>query len=276
MRRAVRGGETVRQPYPQDPVLTDLSARINGVRSRKSNLATQVVEAIRSAIHDRQIPLGAKLANENVLAAQLDISRATLREAIRILSHEGLLVSRRGIGTFVSDHVPPRIKSGLERMSSTTDLIIDAGSEPGTRDLAWAVEPAPPEVAEALGLEPLEAVAVVHRTRLIDGQPLMRTQEYLPLPVIGDAALLDGFDGRSLYAFLKERLGLRVSHCASTITAEKATVAVAQVLEVLPGEALLVLKQVHFNGRGERVLYSVNHHNPALMEFYLVRTEVNP
>lgn len=264
------------QPQAQVAVLVDLSARINGARSRKSNLVTQVVEALRAAIVEQHLPLGSKLANENVLAAQLDISRATLREAIGILVHENLLVSRRGIGTFVAEHTPARVQSGLERMSSTTDLIRAAGSVPGTRDYSWEIRTAPIEAATALNLDGVQDVAVVNRTRLVDGQPLMWTQEYLPLSVVRGSELLSRFDGLSLYVFLNEQLGLSISHCTSSITAVKAPLPVADVLEVLPGEALLVLKQTHYSRQGEPVLYSVSHHNPKLMEFYLVRAEIAP
>jgi len=43
-----------------------------------------------------------KLPNENELSAALGVSRATLREAIRLLSARGILEVRRGKGTFVS------------------------------------------------------------------------------------------------------------------------------------------------------------------------------
>ncbi|MBQ4232257.1 MAG: FadR family transcriptional regulator, partial [Lachnospiraceae bacterium] len=46
---------------------------------------------------------GDKLPNENVLSEELGVSRTTLREAIRTLVSEGLLVVRRGLGTFVNE-----------------------------------------------------------------------------------------------------------------------------------------------------------------------------
>jgi DNA-binding FadR family transcriptional regulator len=46
---------------------------------------------------------GEKLPNENELSEKLGISRTTLREAIRTLVSEGILVVKRGAGTFVAD-----------------------------------------------------------------------------------------------------------------------------------------------------------------------------
>lgn len=45
---------------------------------------------------------GDQLPNENELAVQLGISRATLREAIHLLAAQGILVVHRGKGTFVA------------------------------------------------------------------------------------------------------------------------------------------------------------------------------
>ena len=44
---------------------------------------------------------GDKLPNENDLSKELNISRTTLREAIRILVTNGVLEIKRGLGTFV-------------------------------------------------------------------------------------------------------------------------------------------------------------------------------
>lgn len=52
-------------------------------------------------IEKRFLP-GDKLPNENELSEALDVSRTTLREAIRILATNGILEIQRGRGTFVS------------------------------------------------------------------------------------------------------------------------------------------------------------------------------
>ena len=53
-------------------------------------------------VHGRFAP-GDKLPNEPALAEELNISRTTLREALRILSTRGLVEVRRGVGTFVTE-----------------------------------------------------------------------------------------------------------------------------------------------------------------------------
>ena len=70
------------------------------------NLSERVIDQLYSMIVIDQIFLpGDKLPNENVLSEQLNVSRATLREAISSLVAQGVLVVQRGKGTFVAENV---------------------------------------------------------------------------------------------------------------------------------------------------------------------------
>ena len=66
-------------------------------------MAQQVAEQLYSRIVvEKGLRPGEKLPNEVELAGELGVSRATLREAIRTLTAQGVLEVRRGKGTFVS------------------------------------------------------------------------------------------------------------------------------------------------------------------------------
>jgi DNA-binding FadR family transcriptional regulator len=67
----------------------------------KSILSEKVAANIRQMIVDQQLEPGDKLPNELVLTDQLNVSRSTLREAIKILRSHNVLEVRRGRGTFV-------------------------------------------------------------------------------------------------------------------------------------------------------------------------------
>lgn len=70
------------------------------------NLSQRTADVLTKMILDEQrYKYGEKLPNENELAEDLGISRTTLREAIRILTAKGLLVVKRGKGTFVSEQI---------------------------------------------------------------------------------------------------------------------------------------------------------------------------
>ncbi|MGG4775782.1 transcriptional regulator LldR [Alcaligenaceae bacterium 429] len=64
-------------------------------------LSDQIAQQIQQLILDQQLKPGERLPAERVLAAQLNVSRPPIREAIRTLASQGLLATRPGGGTFV-------------------------------------------------------------------------------------------------------------------------------------------------------------------------------
>ena len=71
-----------------------------------------------------------KLPSEFEFRKSLGVSRATLREALRLLEEENVIVRRHGVGTFVNPK--PLFTSGIEHLSSVSSMIENAGMEPGT------------------------------------------------------------------------------------------------------------------------------------------------
>ena len=65
----------------------------------KNTRTQRTADRLRHMIVEEQVfHYGEKLPNENELSSRLGISRTTLREAIRILTSEGLLTVKRGKG----------------------------------------------------------------------------------------------------------------------------------------------------------------------------------
>lgn len=84
---------------------------------KKKGLVQQVADDIYKMItSDGIFKPGEQLPSENILSSQLGISRATLREAIRILASQGILEVYRGKGTFISKDIKALGAFGLESM----------------------------------------------------------------------------------------------------------------------------------------------------------------
>ena len=64
-------------------------------------LADDVARRVRALIEEQKLEAGMRLPAERQLATQLGVSRNSLREALAMLVNEGVLLSRRGGGTFV-------------------------------------------------------------------------------------------------------------------------------------------------------------------------------
>lgn len=255
-----------------DLQIAQLSGLIWQGGAPREDLVARVASAMRSKILAGDIANGTKLPSEAKLAALLAISRPTLREAARVLAREGLLDIRHGVGTFVANR-RHAVVSPLDTMLSMSALIRAVGGEPRSRAVDVALVEAPPDVATALALTEGTAVARVTRVRLIGERPLALAYEYVPLrDEAAELATLERFDGASLYEFLCTRLGRSLMHSQMATTAVVASEAQARLLEVKRRSPLLMMREVHFDQDGRRVLYSINYHNSAVVEFTLLRT----
>jgi GntR family transcriptional regulator len=242
-----------------------LRAHLREHRSRGGNLGQGIVDAFRGIIAAGALKPGEKLENESNLAQALEVSRPTLRQAISVLIHDGLLDGRRGVGTFVAAQ-RPRVESGIEQMFSASALIRQAGHQVGTRDFRLRKVKADAEVAEALALPLGEPVAAITRTRLADEEPLIVCFEFLPLHTFSYKKV-QAFDGGSLYRFMAEELDLQVMECQTTFLAVRPKPDVAARLGISVDHPVLELRQVHFSADGERLLFARNFHNSAKTSF---------
>ncbi|WP_420844596.1 GntR family transcriptional regulator [Mangrovibacillus cuniculi] len=100
------------------------------IKTDARHLYLQVIDRLKEDIENGVYKEKERLPSEFDLAKQLGVSRATLREALRILEEDNVIVRRHGVGTFVN--VKPLVTSGIEQLNSVTNMIRQAGMEPGT------------------------------------------------------------------------------------------------------------------------------------------------
>ena len=82
---------------------------------KPSQLSDQVIEHLQGAIAAGEYAVGAKLSAEPLLMKELGVGRSTLREAIRVLAHNGILEVRQGDGTYVRS-LPSHGESLVQRL----------------------------------------------------------------------------------------------------------------------------------------------------------------
>jgi DNA-binding FadR family transcriptional regulator len=75
-------------------------------RVAKVSLVDEVIAAMRTMLSDTW-SVGSKLPSEQELSRQLGVGRSTVREALRVLEHLGLVESRSGLGTYVIEQRMP-------------------------------------------------------------------------------------------------------------------------------------------------------------------------
>src|SRR5918996_1947 len=111
-------------------------------------LSLAIRDKLAQRISSGAIAPGARLPTEPELAAELGVSRATLREALRSLEEDGFVSRRRGAGTYATHR--PRLRNNLDVNFGVTAMIRAAGMMPGTARARTTQEQADVDEAEAL------------------------------------------------------------------------------------------------------------------------------
>jgi len=220
-------------------------SRVNWPEQDPAPLYLLVQRHIRDAVRNGDLQPRDVLPSERDLAGQLNLSRVTVRKALRGLAESGLVVQRRGSGTFIAD-APPRVEQALARLTSYSEDMQRRGLRAGSRWLLREVSLASPVEAMRLNLSPDDRVVRLRRLRLANEVPMA-----IELATLAEQDLPDpGSATRSLYEVLEAR-GLAPVRALQRISAVNLSGADAALLGVFEGAAALGMERVTFlpNGR---------------------------
>ncbi len=148
-------------------------------RSNPLPLYYQLKEVLRQQIRSGHLEPHAAIPSEPELVASYHVSRATVRQALSELVHEGLLYRQHGKGTFVCE---PRIQQKLSELTSLSDELRRRGKQPGGLLIVSELTRSNETVRERLKLADEEQVVRLERIRTANGLPCAYEIDYLPYP----------------------------------------------------------------------------------------------
>ncbi|MFJ2235793.1 GntR family transcriptional regulator [Streptomyces sp. NPDC087859] len=130
----------------------------------------EIADALRRAIDRDEYTVGSRLPAETDLAAQYDVSRGTVRQAVAALTAEGLIGSRQGARRVV---LASRRSQSFAELRSFAQWARAMGREATGRVVAQEYRPATQEDAIRLQLRAGTKVLHVLRVRGLDGEPVL-------------------------------------------------------------------------------------------------------
>src|SRR5205085_11725065 len=148
-------------------------------RSNPLPLYYQLKEVLKQQIRAGHLAPHTAIPSEPELVSSYHVSRATVRQALSELVHEGLLYRQHGKGTFVCE---PRVQQTLSELSSFSEEIQRHGKRPGGILLVSELVRGSEIVREQLGLTDIEQAIRLERLRTADGIPVAHEIDYLPYP----------------------------------------------------------------------------------------------
>jgi GntR family transcriptional regulator len=243
---------------------------VQPLKAKKLSLSVQTQNYLLDLIEDGAYVPGEQLPSEQELAAQLGISRATLREALLNLEQEGVVVRRHGVGTFVAPGYEYRLESGLERLESILDLATRQQMKVRVDDLDVQQKPADVSLADMLKVSPGTPLTCVCRVIMVDRKPVAFMADYVLSAVLSPTDVDGTFNG-SVLDLLRRKQELHVAQAIANIVAVNAEPALTHKLKVKPGQALLLLEETVFDDEGVAVEFSRNYFIPDCFQFHVVR-----
>ena len=198
----------------------------------------QVRNMLVRRLRDGFVP-GDRFPTEHQLCDEFGVSRETVREALRGLEGDGLIVRHRGKGSFVV-RVPDISRD--ERLTGLVEDFTELNLDTHVEVIKTSFEKPPPRIAAALRLDREVELFRIFRLRRVDDRPFACHDAFLPRRFGAALARLD-LTRTTLFHELRQALGLKLVEIYQHIDAIPADVALARLLQIEVGMPVLVTRR---------------------------------
>jgi GntR family transcriptional regulator len=205
-------------------------------------LYRRVVQALKHEIMGGAYPVGTQLPTEGELSKHFDVSRHTVREALRQLRDDGLVTSRQGSGTTV--RTLASTQPYVHEVASIDDLVAYAEHTQYRADSS-AIVVADGALTERLG------GAIGQRYLRIEGYryapdsqvPICWTEVFVHASYAGVGLLL-GRRAGPIYGWIEEQYGERIVEVEQSLRARPVPPEIAATLQVEAGSTVVEVRRV--------------------------------
>jgi GntR family transcriptional regulator len=197
-------------------------------------LYVRLHRALRDAMQQDVLGPGAIMPGERELALRLNLSRVTVRKALKHLVDGHVLVQRQGARTSVAD----RVEKPIQLFSSFSEDMRARGLQPGALWLTREIGAATDDEGAVLGLKPGTEVCRLRRLRTADNVPMALESSIIPTHFLASPDLV----GDSLYVTLNE-YGFLPNRALQRLRSDIADKQEAKLLNVRPGAPILEIER---------------------------------
>jgi len=188
----------------------------------------QIMRDLKEQIVSGMLVPGDKLPSEAEHTRRFGVSRVVIRQALRILEEQGLIVRIKGKGTFVSDAVA---EDGAPRISGSLEDLIHMGTDTTIKVVEFRLVKATPDLAEVFGVKEGDDLFNVQRVRMVHSSPLAVLINHIPY-AIGASIPLSDLTREPLIVLIEKRAGVPIEWASEVFQAVAADEELARLLEV--------------------------------------------
>ncbi len=225
----------------------------------------EIAEDIKSKIEVGEYLPNDQVPLEKEMCEKYSVSRITIKKAMDQLVMKGLVVKRRGSGTFVKDIDNKEVYDistsnqfeGFTKTFSDKKII--------SKIVEFKIINAKDEIADKLKISEDEFVYYIVRARYADGVPYVMEYTYMPIDII-PGIKIDTLKG-SIYEYIEEILNLKIKSAHRTIRASLPTKMEQEYLEISENFPILEVEQSAYLDTGQAFEYSKSRHRSDKFEF---------
>jgi len=226
---------------------------------RAVSIFEQVDQIVRAKIFKGEFVAGTRLPSESALAAELGVSRATIRMVLGKLEAEGIVSRKHGDGTYVNKHVLG-IDVKPTRKMAFRDIIRESGRVAEVVLLSITTRLPTKEEAERLEVQRKEEVLELICYFLADKQPAVYSINLYPLKIF--TVKPDEFDVQlPMDEFIKASTNEQIAYSVSDITASAAPEKIADYLKIKVNEPILKSLDMFYNLQNRPVVFGTNYYH---------------
>ncbi len=230
-------------------------------------LYQKTTEALADFI--KEVEPGSYLPSEPKLARKFGVSRATLREAMRVFEGQGVIVRKQGVGTLVT-RPPHVIETGIEKLESLASLAQRIGLEIEMGELEIMERQATDDEVEQFAIKNGAVVIDVSRVICASDRPIAFLIDSLPAQYLPEEVKQEQFRG-SILDLLIQKQKPSVSTSQTEITAVSASANVARELGIQRGDVLLCMEAWLRTNEGAVIDHSFSYFLPGTFRFSITR-----
>lgn len=201
-------------------------------------VSVRLRHALASVVEGGVLRPGDSLPSERDMAERLHVSRSTVRQVLKDLSKEGLLMTRRGAGTVVAGRIPKALSS----FSGFTEDVEFHGLAASSKVLDRSIAPVDAGTAFRTGWQLGTPMMTLVRLRIAGGESFAYERVTVPVDVVGE-----DYDGSgSLYERMESR-NTRPCRTLQSLKAVEANEMVAALLGIRTRAAVFEIMQLGYN-----------------------------
>ncbi|CAH3477987.1 GntR family transcriptional regulator [Enterobacter cloacae complex sp. S4] len=143
----------------------------------------QIADALRGKISAGELKPGDALPTESSLQEAFNVSRVTVRQALKLLTEEQIVESIQGSGTYVKEE---RVNYDIYQLTGFYEKLADRNVDTHSEVSIFEVLKADAKLAEKLNLSHDDKVWHVKRVRFIKQKPVNLEETWMPLALFPD------------------------------------------------------------------------------------------